>query len=316
MVVYRTFTNCDPPAMVKVWRSRGTQPGLFQPVSADVFEQLVFGKLYFDYEGLVLAFDDGEPLGFGHAGFGPDEEESRLSTDYGVTSLVMLNGQRAVAEVADGLLERCEQYLVRRGAKVLYGGGVRPLNPFYFGLYGGSELPGVLRSDSESMALFGRHGYREIDQVQIFQRSLEGFQMPVDRAHIQLRRQMTVQNSMDWPTETWWQACTLGDFDLMRFEALPRGGGPVLAHATFRSMEPSGGGGFVRAAGLIDIAVHESYRRRGLASFLLAETFLGFLRQGITVVETQTMARNTAALGLYHKLGFEQFDEGAVFRKE
>lgn len=316
MVLYRTFSNCDPPAVVRIWRSRGTQPGLLQPVSADVFEQLVFGKLYFDYEGLVLAFDDGEPVGFGHAGFGPDEQELRVSTDFGVTSLVMLNGQREMPAVADELLERCEQYLTRRGAKVLYGGGVRPLNPFYFGLYGGSELPGVLRSDAASIDLFNRHGYREIDQVLIFQRSLEGFQMPVGRGHIQLRRQMTLQSSLDWPTETWWQACTLGDFDLMRFEVLPRGGGPALAHAVFRTMEPSGGGGFVRAAGLIELAVHEAYRRRGLASFLLAETFFNFVRQGITVVETQTMAHNAAAIGLYRKLGFEQFDEGAVFRKE
>lgn len=316
MVVFRTFSNCDPPAMVRVWRSRGAQRGLLQPVSADVFEQLIFAKLYFDYEGLVLAFDDGEPLGFAHAGFGPDEQESRLSTEYGVTCLVMLNGRREMPEVADGLLERCEDYLSRRGAKVLYGGGVRPLNPFYFGLYGGSELPGVLRSDTASIDLFRRHQYREIDQVFIFQRNLEGFQIPLGRSQLQLRRQMTVQSSLDWPTQTWWQACTLGDFDLMRFEVQPRGGGPVLAHALFRSMEPSGGGRFVRAAGLVDLAVHESYRRRGLASFLLSETFFSFLRQGITIVETQTMARNAAAVSLYQKLGFEQFDEGAVFRKE
>jgi GNAT superfamily N-acetyltransferase len=228
----------------------------------------------------------------------------------------MLNAQREMPDLADGLLQRCEQYLTGRGAKVLYGGGVRPLNPFYFGLYGGSELPGVLRSDAASIELFRRHAYREIDQTLIFRRSLEGFQIPVGRAQLQLRRQMTVQSTLDWPTHTWWQACTLGDFDLMRFELLPRGGGQVLAHALFRSMEPSGGGGFVRAAGLVDLAVHESYRRRGLASFLLAETFFGFLRQGITVVEAQTMVHNTAAVGLYQKLGFQQFDEGAVFRKE
>ncbi len=316
MVVFRTFSNFDPPAVVKIWRSRGTQPGLLQPVSADLFEQFVFAKLYFDYEGLMLAFEGDQPVGFAHAGFGPNEEESHLSTDYGVTCLVVLNGQHEIPEVADGLLERCEQYLTHRGAKVLYGGGLRPLNPFYFGLYGGSELPGVLRSDTGSIELFRRHGYREIDQVVIFRRSLEGFQAPVGRAQLQLRRQMTVQSSLDWPTRTWWEACTLGDFDLMRFEVLPRGGGPVLAHALFRSMEPSGGGGFVRAAGLVDIAVHESYRRRGLATFLLGETFSTFVRQGITVVETQTMTHNAAALGLYRKLGFEQFDEGCAFRKD
>ena len=37
-------------------------------------------------------------------------------------------------DVAAGLLERCEEYLYQRGAKVLYGGSIRPLNPFYLGL--------------------------------------------------------------------------------------------------------------------------------------------------------------------------------------
>jgi GNAT superfamily N-acetyltransferase len=316
MVVYRTFRNTDPPAIVSLWRSRAGQPGLLHSVSADLFEQYIFGKVYFDYEGLVLAFEDGQALGFAHAGFGPDGTQSRLTTERGVTCVVILNGAQERAEVADGLLLECERYLSGRGAKVLYGGGLHPLNPFYVGLYGGSELPGVLHSDTLATELFLRHEYREADQVLVFQRNLDDFKPPVDRLQVQLRRQMTMQSTVDWPTQTWWQACTIGDFDLIRFDALPRGGGPVLAHALFRSMEPPGGAGFVRAVGLIDLAVHPSYRHRGLATYLLTEAFHNFHRQGITIVQSQATAGNAEALGLYKKLGLEQSDRGSVFRKE
>jgi len=316
MVVYRTFRNTDPPAIVSLWRSRAGQPGLLQSVSADLFEQFVFGKLYFDYEGLVLAFEEGQPLGFAHAGFGPDQSESRLDTDCGVTCVVILNRLHERPDVADELLARCEQYLAHRGAKVLYGGGLRPVNPFYVGLYGGSELPGVLHSDTATIELFRRHQYREIDEVLIFQRNLNDFNPPVERQQVQLGRQMSVENNLDWPTQTWWQASTIGDFDLMRFEVFPRGGGPVLAHAVFRNMEPPGGAGFVRAAGLIDVEVHQAYRHRGLATFLLTEVFHSLHRQGITIIQSQATASNAAMVGLCRKLGFEQFDQGTLFRKE
>lgn len=316
MVVYRTFRNTDPPVIVSLWRSRAGQPGLLQSVSADLFEQFIFGKLYFDYEGLVLAFEDGQPLGFAHAGFGPDQAESRLATECGVTCAVILNGAQERPEVADELLARCEQYLASRGAKVVYGGGVAPINPFYVGLYGGSELPGVLQSDTVATELFRRHAYREIDEVLIFHRNLDDFNPPVERQQVQLRRQMTMQSTIDWPTQTWWQACTIGDFDLIRCEVTPRGGGPVLAHAIFRNMEPPGGAGFVRAVGLLDLTVHQAYRHKGLATFLLTEAFHNFHRQAITIVQSQATSSNAAALGLYKKLGFQQFDRGSVFRKE
>ena len=57
---------------------------------------------------------------------------------------------------------------------------------------------------------------------------------------MQVRRQMMVEVTADAPTRTWWEACTVGEFDLTRFELVPRGGGSAVATATFRSMEPSG----------------------------------------------------------------------------
>jgi GNAT superfamily N-acetyltransferase len=303
MLTYRTFCNTDPPVLTELWRSRRGQRGLAEQVSPDLFEQLVFAKLYFDYLGLIVAWEEGRPVGFAHAGFGPNERGDWISTELGVTCLVLARPDCREAEVAAGLLERCEQYLRSRGAKVVYGGGIRPLNPFYLGLYGGSELPGVLDSDVVARELYSSHGYREVDRTLILRRQM------------QIRRQMIVEVTVDPPTRTWWEACTLGEFDLTRFELIPRGGGAAVAWATFRSMEPTGASGTRGAAGLIELGVDESLRRRGLAIFLLSEAFRQFAGQGILLVETQVMQHNIAALGVYRRLGFQRDGYASVFRK-
>ena len=316
MLSFRTFCNTDPPLLLSIWRSRAGQRGLLQPITVDLLEQLVFAKLYFDYQGLFMASLDEQAVGFAHAGFGPNEPQDAVTTERGVVSMLMVRAGAENSGAAEGLLEHCEAYLKHRGARILYGGGIQPLNPFYLGLYGGSELPGILLSDTVASGLFRTHGYEEVDQTLIMQRSLEGFQVPVDRQQLQYRRQMAVDVTVDAPAATWWQACTTGDFDLTRFQVKPRGGGQVLAEAVFRSMDPTGAGAFVRTAGLLNLTVQAEYRRKGLGQFLLAEAFQGFLRQGIMQVEAQTVSNNTAAVKLLAKLGFQPTDQGIVFRKQ
>jgi len=315
MLRYRTFRNSDPPVLTELWRSRAGQRSMSDSVSPDLLEQLVFAKPYFDYAGLILAHQDDRPVGFAHAGFGPNELRNGISTALGVTCLVLVRPDCAEAEVASGLLQQCEAYLGRRGAKVLHGGGIRPLNPFYLGLYGGSELPGILESDPVARELFDSHGYRQVDCTSIFRRKLTGFEVPIDRLQMQIRRQMVVEVTQDAATGNWWEACTIGDFDLTRFELVPRTGGAAVASATFRSMEPSGTTGAGRAAGLIDLRVDESLRRRGLAVFLLSEAFRQFLRQGIGLVEAQASQHDIANLEMFKKLGFEQVGRGIAFQK-
>jgi len=316
MIEFRTFRNSDPPVLAAIWNSRVGQRGLKQPISPDLLEQIVFAKLYFDYDGLFVAWENGRPVGFAHAGFGPDEAEAEISTEMGVTSVVMVEPGCSEMDVATGLLGKCEEYLRQRGAKVLYGGGINPLNPFYLGLYGGSELPGVHDCDTIARQLYPAAGYKEIDRAVILRRELDDFQAPIDRYQMQIRRRMIAEVEIDPLPRTWWEACTTGDFDLMRFDLLPRSGGRVIASATFRSMEPTGTYVAASEAGLIELWVDEALRHRGLGVFILSEACRQFIRDGIHSVEAQVMMNNVAALGLYRKLGFQQIGHGSVFRKE
>ncbi|HWA99595.1 MAG TPA: GNAT family N-acetyltransferase [Pirellulales bacterium] len=316
MISFRAFLNGDTPRIVEIWRSQAPERGLVQPLTVDLFESHVLAKLYFDRQGLVLALDDEMPIGFGHASFGPTNNGADVSTDWGVVSLVMVRANYQRQGIGAELVRRCEAYLAGRGARVMYAGGIRPMNGFYLGLYGGSELPGVLCSAARAQQLFRSTGYREIDRTLVFHRDLLSFRPPIDRQQIQIRRRCTLKLINDPPAQSWWDACVFGPLDRTRFELRANQGNALLASAAIWSMQPLASSWGVRAAGLIDVDVPEEHRRQGMATHLLAEIFRQLAASGITMVEVQTMQANTPARELYKKLGFQQIDQGSVFRKE
>jgi GNAT superfamily N-acetyltransferase len=316
VIHYRAFLNGDPPRLAEIWRGCAGRGGLAQPISTAMIEQIVLAKQYFDREGVVLAFDDDRPIGFAHAGFGPNETETSLSTDLGVTLLVLVVPHPDQQAVSARLLERSEEYLRRRGAKVLYGGGIRPLNPFYWGLYGGSEPPGVLDSDGESQALFTAHAYREIDRTVVLHRDLASFRPLVDRQQMQIRRGADVEVIADPPAASWWDACVMSPYDRIQFRLRPRNAAEPIASAVFWNMEPLATGRGVRTGGLIDVQVAPPFQRQGYATYLLGEAMRQLQDEGFAAIEAQTMIHNAASLAMYRKLGFQQADSGAVYRKE
>jgi ribosomal protein S18 acetylase RimI-like enzyme len=312
LICFRSFRNSDPPGIADVWRRQPPQRGLVQPMLPTLFERHVLSKLYFDREGLIVAESEGRIVGFAHAGFGPTDDFSDISTELGTTAMLM-----TVASddgLADELLARSEERLRSRGAKVLYAGGIWPLNPFYLGLYGGSEAPGILTSSRSLVEIFTRAGYEEIDRVLVFQRELAGFRSPVDRQQIQWRRNCQIEAELDPPPANWWEACQWAQSDRYRFSLRLRGG-PVCGTAVYWDMEPLASSWGVHAAGLIQFEVDAGQRRQGLGTFLVAESMRQMHEQGATLVETQTMQSNTAAVGLYKKLGFKEVDQGLVLRK-
>ncbi len=218
-------------------------------------------------------------------------------------------------EVAIGLLEQAEHYLQGRGAKAIFGGARRPLNPFGSGLYGGAEPPGVLDSDGIAREAYRRRGYQPANRVFIFRQDLASFKLPVVRQQFQFRRRMEVQVMVNPPTRTWWEACTWGDFDLTRFELVPRGGCTAVATAVVRDMVTSGDCAVGRAAGILEVEVEPSQRRQGLATHLIGETFRMLHGQGTAAAEIHVTEDHTAGVQFCRKLGFHQFAEGIVFRK-
>ncbi|MCE9605430.1 MAG: GNAT family N-acetyltransferase [Planctomycetia bacterium] len=313
---YRTFRNSDPPHLVDIWRSQPPERALVQPMSVALFDQLVLAKQYFDPAGLTIAWDGDLPVGFSHAAFGPTADGSGVDTQLGVTHLVMTRPHYQRRGIGSELLTHSEEYLRRNGAELLYAGGIGPLNGFYLGMYGGSELGGVLDSSHAAQCLFRSAGYREIDRTLVLHRETGSFRPPVDRRLMQLRRNASIRTINDPAPASWWQAGAQGDFAQLRFELdLKQPALQAVATVTFWMMETISAAWGVHAAGLIELQTKPEFQRQGMAMFLLGEAFQQLRNYGVSLVETQTMVHNAPALGLYKKLGFNEVDQGAVFRK-
>src|SRR5690349_4420585 len=172
----------------------------------------------FDREGLIVATRDEVPYGFVHAGFGPSEDGNSLDRSLGTTHVLMVqnDGQAGDGSLANELLARSEEYLRGRGASVIYAGGINPMNSFYLGLYGGSEIPGVLQTEAL------HRGYREIDRVRIMQCDLVRIRPPVSRELRAIKRTTQLVEKIDPAPKTWWEACVWGSLQRDVFSLVDR----------------------------------------------------------------------------------------------
>jgi len=313
---FRPFRNTDPPYLASIWRSQPPQRGILQPVSAPLLEYGVFSKMNFDREGLIVATQDDRPCGFVHAGFGPSEDGLSLDTSMGTTHVLMVqNDGQSGGALANELLGKSEEYLRSRGAGVIYAGGINPLNSFYLGLYGGSEIPGVLQTDAVLQHAAIERGYREVDRVRILQCDLARIRPPVSRELRAIKRTTQLVEKIDPPPKTWWEACVWGSLQRDVFSLVDRSQ-QVVATASFWDMQPLSACWGMCTAGLFDLYVDPGLRRRGYASYLLGEAIRILRRRGVATIEAQTMGANEAAHAFYNKLGFTEIDHGVVFRKE
>ena len=318
MYHFRPFRNSDPPRIAEIWRDQPPQRGLMQPVTAGLLEQLVFSKPYFDPDGLIVAAQRRYgPSASCMPALARTTSKPALTTDIGTTYQLMLRADHRNDALADELLARSEEYLRERGAKVIYAGGIRPLNAFYLGLYGGSELPGVLVERSR------------------VQRGL-----PAER--LSRNRSRASSCSSSWPASGRRSRATSGSCAAKStcqemhtppvrivvgsvhdrrlradsFLAHAAGGSEPLADVWFWDIEPLSTSWGAPTAGMFDLQRAERQRRKGLATFLLGEAFERLRNRGIVLVEAQTMQHNAPALALYEKLGFKKVDEGVVYRKD
>ena len=283
MIEVRAFRNDDPPRLADVWRTAELGPCGFQPMTSAWLEACVFSKPYFDREGLQVATAGDRVVGFAHAAFGPNADSSAIDTAIGTTMLVVVVPHERHEAIATALLERTEDYLRRRGAQTILGGGTPQVGGCYMGLYGGSDLPGILDSSPGMQDVFRRAGYHEAERIAIMRRPLAG---------------------------CWWTVpMSLACYEL-RDEAET-----LLGSGTFWDLQPLATAWGVHATGLMRVDVNGGRRRQGYANYLLAEALHDLAQEGVALAETHVSEANEAAIKLFFKLGFEATGHGTVFRR-
>jgi len=318
VILYRPFRNSDPPSLARLWNRAIPESGAVRPLRVHELDVHAFGSVYFDREGLIVAESEGVAIGFVHAGFGPDPPIGQfppltVSTAMGTIAMMVVEPGAHASEVAEGLLYEAERYLRSRGARVIYAGGQWPLNPFYWGLYGGSECSGGVSAHPFFPAALVNSGYEAIMAVGSLQFPLDQPD-PRDPRAILIRRQTELEVEEDALPVDWWQNQAIGDFHLAHFRLLDREGEVVLARATTFDMSWFGREDGRSRLGLVEIEVASSHRRKGYGRYLVTEVMKWARQHGFMLLDLQTLSTNIPALSFYGAVGFDVIDQSTVYR--
>ncbi len=217
--------------------------------------------------------------------------------------------------ILENLINRCEGYLRGRGAIDLRIGSYYPFSPFYLGLYGGSNIPGILSNDSADEQLYLKAGYEALDRCLIYARDIKSFRPPVDRDQLQHRRRFQVVPEVNPQGASWWDACVFGPTDQIRFVLHDKTSGAAHGKAVFWDMGPLSSRWQANAMGMIHFEIDEEHRRQGLGTFMLAEALNQLQTSGISEVQTQIRGKHSAARHLLDRLRFTLSDHGTLYGK-
>ncbi|RMG05119.1 MAG: hypothetical protein D6741_00010, partial [Planctomycetota bacterium] len=266
----RTFRNTDPPHLTRIWReSTRDLADVDCGTSPVMLERLVFGHLFFDPAGLIIAERDRTPVGFAHAGFPPDESGNELAGDVGVVCMIRILPDEPIGETAIALLEACEKYLADRGAKEIKGGTVTPHHPFYAGLYGGCLMPGIAEDDRVAREAFETAGYTVERTVDVYRCELASYTRPVDPRLVGLRATVELKQEIDPAPKTRFEAACEAQFRRVRFRLYDTATKKPVAGLMLHEIECD----HCRAlrTGILDMRVVTAKRNRGYGTLLLAD---------------------------------------------
>jgi len=315
VVHYRRFTNFDPPRIAQIWNESLCNRGAALLRMVAGLERYHLSKLYFDPAGLILAFDDDEPAGFVHAGFGPNMAGTDIDPTRGVICALVVRPQFHQRGIGSELIKRAEDYLVSRGSKNILAGPHWPFNPFFLGLYGGSDSPGFLMSDVLAHAFLEKRGYKTIRRRLVFHRPLDKPLIINDPRFSELRKRFEVTVQPKVSLTNWWQENIVGTLEPLEIRVEDRSNRGVVGRALCWEMEGFSWRWNVPAAGLLDFSIRDDMRRQGMGRFFLAHVLRYLQEQYFGICEVHCDHEFAAAIGLLTSLEFVLVDEGRVYQK-
>ena len=310
VIEYRSFLNTDPPALIDIWQSQPPMRCLATVLSPADLDQMVLAKPYFDAAGLILAVDDGKPIGFVHAGFGPAPGWGGIDQSVGIISQLRVIESDQAAELSHELLTRAASYLADSGSTICYAGSKFPCSPFYLGLYGGSRIPGIPIEDGFMSVALQRFGFQTGERILVFQRNLQEFRPPISRSQMAVRRMYQVIPTVDPMLPNWWDCCSFGWSEIFGFRVSQRSDQQVVGSVLFWEIQPLSKDWGQLTMGLVEMQIDEFVRGQGLATFLIGESLRHLAAQRVASVEVQLRESNEPAISVARRMGFEQISEG------
>ena len=229
--------------------------------------------------------------------------------------MLVVDPERDDEALERGLMEAAEGYLRGRGAQVIYAGGQAPVNPFYWGIYGGSECAGMLSSHVAFHRAAQRSGYEPVANTVLLQADLAQPE-PRDPKGVVLRRQTRLEVARRRDHRRLVGVGRARPVPADRCTACS----PATATASWPAPAPgrwpaSAGStaGSTWASTRVEVA--PDVRRQGYGRHLVGEVMRKARSQWNEVIDVQTRATNLPALGLYESLGFVRVETATLYRR-
>ncbi len=314
MTEFRAFHNADPPQLLRLWHAAGLGRGAAECLTNDAFEVLIYSQPYFDPNGLIIAVENGEVVGFILAGFGPNAELSALDYTRGVICAVIVHPKFRRRGIGRELVLHAETYLKSKGATLITAGPSGLVSPYLVGLYGGTRPSGFLLSDPLAAPFFETIGYHAVISTRIFQRDLLGPKPPIKFHLVNIRRKMQLMISEDYQAPNWWWLTRMGRLETLHFELAPKTGEASVASATVVGLDLYIPKWEERVIGLTDVFVNEVDRSKGYCQSLLLEIARRLQDELITKLEWHVEESNSVAAHVALAVGYYQVDTGIVYQ--
>lgn len=315
MTEYRRYRNTDPPLLLNLFRQAGLGRGGAWPDSVGLFELSTLTPPYFDPQGLIVAFEGGQPVGYVHAGFGFSSDLSSIDRTQGVIALVVVHPEYRRRGIGRELVQGAERFLRDAGATTIQAGESKYRDPFYFGLYGGARPSGFLRSEINADPFFQKLGYQPTETVSVLQRNLRTSRDPTTLRLMSLRRATELVIADRPPQPSWWWWTHFANIESMRFQLVLKKTGESVAAVTVIGLDCYIGAWGESAIGMVDMDVSEQHRGQGYGQTLLVETVRRLRTEMITRVEIHVPDSNPQALKAVQGAGFEKVDTGVIYKR-
>ena len=316
MIEYRAFKNSDPPQLVELWHACELGRGAATAFSTDAFERANFSQPYFDRAGLIVAVDGSRIIGFAHAGFGCNEDQSALDRRVGVICAIMVRPDYRRRGIGRELFRRAECYLRESGAQTLQAGASGLCDPFYFGLYGGSRPSGFLESDANSGPFLAAMCYKPAETIDVLQRDISEPRDPINFRLTTIRRKWEVELVERTHQTSWWWETRFGRMESLGALLVRKGDavGDPVAGVTITGLDCYRERWHHQALGLSQLFVIDSERGKGFGQAILVETIRRLRKELVTLIEIHVPSTNPSALATARSAGFVQVDTGIVYR--
>ena len=216
--------------------------------------------------------------------------------------------------VGTALLKQANEFLRAAGVVAPEVGGFRPVNPYGFGLYGGSDVPGLLESDRDVTA-FLRRRHEVVRSIDVLQLEL-GKELPRldDNRLPTLRRGVRIMSETFPLASSDWHAATQGMVVAYRYEMVDGATNQPLGSALAWDMELFTLTWRKRAFGVAELEIDPARRHAGYGKLLMHSICRHLQDNKVAVVEAQSDAADAPWLGLLAGVGFRRIDVGHVYR--